>query len=146
MWTKSNSLKLSRWLTISFLVLLTIGVITMPFLVKWYLANNGSRDYWTLLITLWVCAVPAYIALFNLLQLLNNLQAEKVLVSENIQYIRRLSWCCFGVCFVFLGSAFFHFFDTIIAVAAAFMGLILRVIKNVFAYAIEIKSENDLTV
>jgi len=34
----------------------------------------------------------------------------------------------------------------LLAILAAFMGLILRVLKNVFEQAIEIKEENDLTI
>ena len=34
----------------------------------------------------------------------------------------------------------------LICAAAAFMGLILRVVKNVFCSAIELKAENDMTI
>jgi hypothetical protein len=34
----------------------------------------------------------------------------------------------------------------LIFIAAAFIGLIIRVIKNVFEQAMELKAENDLTI
>ena len=34
----------------------------------------------------------------------------------------------------------------VVAVAAAFMGLMLRVVKNVMQNAVEIKAENELTI
>ena len=52
--------------------------------------------------------------------------------------------CAAAVITFFSGYFYLPFY--IISVAAAFFSLILRVIKNVFRSAIEIKAENELTI
>lgn len=148
MWTKSRSLKLSQVLVYLFLAVLIIGSIALPYLVNWFISINPTKEYnyYLLLITLWCCAVPAFIALMTLIKLLKNLSNEQVFIQDNANYIRLLSWCCFSVCIVFFVLATQHYLAIVFVIIVAFMGLILRVIKNVFAHAIEIKTENDLTV
>lgn len=46
----------------------------------------------------------------------------------------------------FAASGFYYFPFWLLCGAAMFMALILRVIKNVFAQAEEIKRENDYTI
>ena len=60
--------------------------------------------------------------------------------------LRRCSWCCMAVaaiCLVFTAALFYFL---LVAAAAAFIGLILRVIKNVFQQALALKEENDYTI
>ena len=45
-----------------------------------------------------------------------------------------------------LASGYFYLPFYIVGTAAGFFALILRVIKNVFCAAIEIKNENELTI
>ena len=47
---------------------------------------------------------------------------------------------------IFAASGFYYFPFWLLCGAAMFMALILRVIKNVFAQAEEIKRENDYTI
>ena len=69
-----------------------------------------------------------------------------MLVSENVSAMRGLSWCCVAVCVItgVAGIIYFPFF--FIFAASGFFALILRVIKNVFAYAVDVKDENDYTI
>ncbi|NLB53899.1 MAG: DUF2975 domain-containing protein, partial [Syntrophomonadaceae bacterium] len=59
---------------------------------------------------------------------------------------RRISWSCFLGAVIALVSVFYYNSWLFVAVAAAFMGLIVRVLKNVFAQAVELKNESDYTV
>ena len=43
-------------------------------------------------------------------------------------------------------SALYYMPFLIVSAAAAFVGLILRVVKNVFAEAVRLKDENDYTI
>ena len=54
--------------------------------------------------------------------------------------------CCFAASLIFIYFGFIRYFALFIVVAAAFFGLILRVVKNVFEQAIEIREENDFTI
>lgn len=97
-------------------------------------------------VTLATFAFPAYTALFQLYRLLNNLSHGKVFVAVNVRCLRILSWCCFAAAVVFFFSGFYSTSWIVIFVAASFGGLILRVVKNVFAAAVSLQNESDLTI
>ena len=58
----------------------------------------------------------------------------------------RISWCCFAVAIIFALLGIAYLFSLIVTVAALFIALILRVLKNVFSIAVELKAENDYTI
>jgi hypothetical protein len=90
--------------------------------------------------------IPAYTLLICLLRLLNNIGSDKVFISQNVRFLRLISWSCFAIAFIYGIFGFYYLISILIAIAAAFIGIIIRVIKNIFEQAIEIKSENDLTI
>ena len=53
---------------------------------------------------------------------------------------------CFAVAAATLVSAWYYAMWVVITCCMAFMGLLIRVIKNVFERAKEIKEENDFTI
>ncbi|MDR0469372.1 MAG: DUF2975 domain-containing protein [Peptococcaceae bacterium] len=148
MWTKSRSLALSRIMVGLFLLLLAAGSAGLPWLLRWYIgyAGKSTMDYMPVMAILWVCALPAFVALIHLGKMLKNIASDQVFVRENIKALRVISWCSFAVAVVFICFFFYYILGLIIAILAAFIGLILRVVKNVFEQALEIKEENDLTV
>ena len=79
-------------------------------------------------------------------RLLRNLRRERVFEQENVTLLRAISWLCIAVGVVTLVSGFYYTSFFLVAAAAAFCGLIVRVVKNVFEQAIEIKTENDYTI
>lgn len=90
-----------------------------------------------------------FIALIDILlfMLLMKVKAGKVFTAESVGLIRGISWGCYLVAGVFCGlSAYFTFVALLVAFVAAFLGLCLRVVKNVIEEATEIKAENDMTV
>ena len=67
-------------------------------------------------------------------------------VTRNVESLRRISWSCIAgglICFV---SGFYYIPWFVVAVAAAFMGLIVRIVKNMVAQAVELKSDSDYTI
>ena len=100
-----------------------------------------------MLITVCYCCLPfAAAALLTLRLLLKNILKSEVFVSQNVKFLRILSWCCVAVALIALASGYFYLPFYIVGTAAGFFALILRVIKNVFCAAIEIKNENELTI
>ncbi|MEG2931221.1 MAG: DUF2975 domain-containing protein [Ruthenibacterium sp.] len=100
-----------------------------------------------LLVTEYAAAVLGLAALWLLHRLLFSIGAGSVFVEKNVFILRALSWCCLGAGLVFFGGACAGWPPfALLAVCAAFMGLILRVVKNVFAEAVRIRTENDATV
>lgn len=148
MWNEEKSLALSRFCVKLFLVLLTAAVCTAPLLVKWYLSFRpflgDLRVYFC--VTIYCCAVPGFILLFSLDRLLRNIRKQEVFERTNIRLLRRISWSCIAIGVMTFLSAFYYLPFLPVSVACAFMGLIIRIIKNVFEQAADIKSENDFTI
>ena len=148
-WNDDKSLLLTRvcvWLSAAALVLLCVSA---PWLFYWFIQKRlilppQSRDYF--LVTTYTVAVPAAIALYMMNRLLANIRKEEVFTEKNTRYLRGMSWCCLAAGLIFLVSSFYYLPFFALCAAAVFMALILRVIKNVFAQAEEIKKENDYTI
>ena len=91
-------------------------------------------------------AAPVGILLWKLWGLVVNIGEEKVFTEENIRSLRIISWMCFAVAAVTLASVWYYLFWGIAAGLMVFMGLLIRVIKNTFEKAKELKDENDFTI
>ena len=69
-----------------------------------------------------------------------------VFTQKSVSAIRAISWCCIAAGILFAALIPWFLLAAAVAFVAAFVGLCLRVVKNAFEEATEIKSENDLTV
>lgn len=155
MWNRKRSVTLSIAVCFVFAVILTMGLFLGPWAVKmWFSLYRGLdpdgedlRNLLTLFkVCFYSCAPFAYITLYSLLRLLLNIKGDEIFVNENVRALRRISWCCFAVALITgLGGVQYIPF-LFIAIAAAFMGLLLRVVKNVMQSAVIIKTENELTI
>ncbi len=78
--------------------------------------------------------------------LLLNLRTGHVFCQKNVSLIRGVSWCAmaFGLVFAVIGLYFALGF--VVTALSIFLGLCLRVVKNIIEEAVAIKAENDLTV
>lgn len=94
----------------------------------------------------WICVPAVLYALLCIEKLLGNIRKDVVFVSENVRYIRRIRWCCAGVSAVSLVVGLLYPPLLFLAVIMAFLALVVSVVKNVMAAAVEIREENDLTV
>ena len=155
MWNRKRSVTLSIVVCFVFLVILTLGLFLGPWLVEmWFSIYRGWSDNLTAMKTIitifcvcyYPCSVFAYITLFSLIKLLFNIKKDEIFITANVKYLRSISWCCFAVAFVTFVGGFFYIPFGFIAIAAAFVGLMLRIVKNVMQNALEIKAENELTI
>ena len=143
-WTKDRSIMLSRVCVVVFAVLLLALDASAVFMVPMVERRTQmflmlvTLDHGTWVVLVALCSVFAWPALWKLWRLLGNLMQEKVFVEDNVRLMRAVSWCC--VC----GFEYVPLF--VLAAAAGFMALIVRIVKNVFQQAIAMKSELDLTV
>lgn len=148
MWTPSKS-ALASSICNRIMICIVIGIVaTAPYLVKGYVlyTMKDTVIILPLTLTIYACAVPGLIALFSLDRLLANIKKKEVFIEKNVKYLRAISWCSFTVSLILLISGFYYILFLIMAFAAAFFGLILRVVKNVIEQAVIIKSENDYTI
>lgn len=148
-WNKDKSLALSRICVLLFSLCLIAGCIGAPWLFGIFIKTVGpylDNKLTLFLITVYTSAVFVAVALYNLHCLLNNIRKNIVFEKCNVKCLRHLSWCCLAAGMIYLLSGFYFAPFWVLAVMALFMSLILRVIKNVFAQAAELKEENDYTI
>ena len=143
-WTMDKSLKLSRLCVAVFSALLAALCISGPWFWKAVLYRESIA--WLYLAVTYSSAVPAALVLFCLHRLLKNISAEDVFCEENVRHLRTMSWCSIAAGLVYFAAGWFDWYLFVFAAAAAFVGLMLRVVKNVFAQAVAIKNENDYTI
>lgn len=149
MYNKYKSNVISIIATFIFAALIIAACFLLPFFVKIYLENArqtvaGIKP--ALYICLYSSALPSLLISYLLLRLLFNIRKNVVFDRKNVKYVRYISWCCFAVCAAFFALGFFIPFSFVISFAAAFIGLVVRVAKNLLNEAVDIKEENDLTV
>lgn len=150
MWNSSKSLHLTRICVFLFmLILLALDVFAVLALLRVrspfiYLFLPVKTD--AAAAVMLAGSVPGFALLVTLEKLLTLIGGGELFTFRTVTRLRIISWECFlgaGVCL--LGGCYAHVFF-VVAGAAAFMGLIIRVIKNVFEVASEMRAELDLTV
>ena len=147
--TKNNrSIKLTGILIKTAIVLCFAALFIMPYAAEVYKQVSLMHDDVTvpLLITFYSCAAVGFVILFLLDRLVANISKGEVFVNDNIKLLRILSYCCFIISVITLIFARFRIIVFVITFAAAFFGLILRVIKNCFEEAVRLREENDYTI
>jgi len=134
-------------------MLFALGLIATvafaPPLVRWLVGFSraylqGLELYF--LATIYSGSLPAALLLYNLYRLLERIVKSEIFISENAESLRTMSWCAAMGAIISLASSFYYLPWVLVAIPAAFMGLILRVIKNVVAEAVSLKEEADYTV
>ena len=131
MWNDQKSLALTRWCVRLFALALAAADLGSYWLVRWYMSWNTQ---------------PAWAALYWLHRLLGSIAAGQIFVPENVRALRAISWCCAAACAVCLASTFYYAPWSLAGVAAGFMALLVRVIKNCFEQAVRMKDELDYTI
>ena len=158
-----KSLKLTHIMVKSFyLVVVLVVVLSLLFYKENLFLDELLRMYF---IPLYISLPIGVAALICLDRLLANLKKDIVFCTKNVQHLNHLSICCFVAAaialltFVVIIIFWFYvgdweaFFSTVLTIpffimgiGEIFVGLVVRVVKNSFESAIEIKDENDLTI
>ena len=148
-WNDRKSITLTRVVVAAAILGSAIMTISGPWLTRWMVTANAlpPRTGPVLLVLGYLCAVLAFGMLFSLYKFLRRIEAGQIFVPANVTALRRISWCCVGAAVLCLPAGVgiylpFAFFG----VAAAFMALIVRVLKNAFEQAVRMKDELDLTI
>ena len=93
-----------------------------------------------------MCVPVALFALWTMDRLVGNVLKKQVFVTENVSLIRRIRWCCAGVSGLCIVPAWFYPPLWLMVVIMAFLALVVSLVKNIMAAAVELREENDLTV
>ena len=148
MWDDHRSVILSKLSILIFSVGLILTAIAAPWMVRWLIWTRphlrGTEIYF--LMTIYSGGILSAVLLYNLYRLLQRISAKQVFLVENVEFLRNISWSCFagsGICLI---SVLYYLPWILLAVSAGFMGLIVRVVKNVVAQAVSLQHEVDYTV
>jgi hypothetical protein len=90
--------------------------------------------------------VPAYTALVALDRLLAAVKRGQVFTEGNVRRLRVISWACIAAALVLAVSACVSLSFFALALIAAFFGVVLRAMKNLFAAAVALQDDYDHTI
>ncbi len=155
MWNYKKSVGLSLFVCWFLSALLIVLLVAGPWVFELYMtgyrgfqANSEALE--RIKTTFGVCfyssAVFAGVILYSLIKLLNNIKSEHIFIEQNGKLLRTVSWCCFVIGIITFIGGFFYMPFMFVALAGGFVGMMLRVLKNVMQCAVEIREENDLTI
>lgn len=168
MWNKEKSVQLTHCMVRIFYLILTVvaaASVIVPIAVKDY----GPLAFYV--IPFYISVPVGFIALMCLDKLLIHIKKGIVFDNKNVKLLRIFSWLCFfvsmvsflfvavvilrmyldtigtiRVTFISIADWYYSIFAFCVAVAELFVGVVVRVVKNIFEAAIRIKEENELTI
>ena len=149
-WNSSKSLTLSIVVTHVVIVALMLLAALVPFLHDTLLFKGtylyASKSFLAACPFLYGSTITALIILFTLRKLLLNIKKQNVFTRENVSLLRAISWLCYATALILVAGSFTTSTFLIMGLVAGFFGLIIRVVKNVIAAAVELKEEADYTI
>lgn len=143
-------------------VVVIIGLIVLAlciFLLPAGIANDEVGGYRPILLGLYVPAIPFFFALYQTLKLLSYIDKNKAFSDLSVRALRSIKYCAVTITALF--SAGMPYIYTVadrddapgvlaialvITVASAAIAVFAAVLQKLLQNAIDIKSENDLTV
>lgn len=144
---QNAALKVSICFTAVFALALAALTFTGPWTVKWLCEFTNNQPIEKFLLGITYLAVPAgWGAIIILIRLLLNIDRGIVFDIRNTKMLSVLSWLCLYIGFLSGFATHWYIPFIIVSVSALFIGLIVRVVRNIIGEAIIIKDENDLTV
>lgn len=136
MWNHSKSLLLTTWWIRIALLCWTLIGIGMPFV---------QREP-AVLVFFYLVFVPVWLACYHMARMLGNIQQGIIFSAANTASLRLVSWACFFAAVFLLAGACIWPVLILAAGVIGFLGLFVRVIKNMLTEAILLKEENDYTI
>lgn len=143
-------------------VVIVIGLVVLALCVFGLPYAIGSIEwggYDPILLGLYVPAVPFFFALHQSLKLLNNIDNNQAFSQVSVNAFRNIKYCALIISGLFVAGMpyIFHVADKDDAPGVVAIGLVIigtsfviatsaAVLQKLFQNAVDIKSENDLTV
>ena len=147
-WNKDKSIVLSRICLAVFALCLLALDAGAYWIARWFVRTRFQNWQLGVLLmgSIFCGSIFAWPCLYRLWRLSGNVSRGEVFVEANVRHMRVISWCCAWAALICLVSAAYYLPFGFVAVAAGFMALIVRIVKNAFQQAIAMKDELDLTV
>jgi len=145
-WSQNKSVILSLVCTRVIIVGALALAVALPSIARFAEHDYGNTIFSKAMPVYYAFCIPALVALFVLDRLLLAIRRDEVFTGQNVRYLRIISWCCVVAALVLLAGGFVSIYFLALAIVAAFFGVVLRVVKNLFAAAVALKDENDYTI
>lgn len=128
--------------------LLVFLAFTAPRLARLFVEtfNRPAAIVTPILTTFYVILPFAAGVLVCMWKLLCNILSGEVFLTVNVLLLRIVGILLFFATLIFAVAGYFYMPFYLLAVCAAFITLIVRVVKNCFAAAVVLKDENDMTI
>ena len=146
--TRNSALLTEIFIYILAACLLVLDIGLWP-LSGWYMKirnMTGEGIRITLVVILYACSILGWFILWKMLRLIRNIRKGIVFTEQNVSILRAVSLLCLGVGILTFAGGFFYQPLFFVTLAALFLTLVVRVVKNVMHKAVEMKDELDLTV
>ena len=154
---QGSTLVLRSAITAIGLVVLAICVFALPRAISAELTSDF--DYLPIMIGLYAPAVPFFIALYQSLKLLNNIDNNNAFSESSVAAFKNIKYCAVIISTLFLAGMpyIFHVADQddapglvaigfVIVFASFVIATFAAVLQKLVQHAVDIKNENDLTV
>jgi len=142
---------------VSFIGLVVLGLCV--FLLQATISSGEARDFLPVLSGMYIAAVPFFLALFQTWKLLVYVDKSEAFSDSSVRALKKIKYCAIAVSAVYAVSMPFivHVADKDDAPGATALGFVIifasiviatfaAVLQKLLQDAIDIKSENDLTV
>ena len=143
-----KSAKVTLWCCRFLAALVLIMIFAFPAVMRWFQGIRHLTDTAAKVVTVgfYACVPVVLLALWSMDRLVGNILKKQIFVEDNVRFIRRVRWCCAGVSGLCLVPAFFYPPLFLMVVIMAFLALVVSLVKNIMAAAVEMREENDLTI
>ena len=125
-----------------------LGLIALAVAIPYGLPEGKGGMLENLMLSIsYLMLVPVAVANVFLVKLLLLVKKHLVFTDTAVSCLRTISWCCFleaAMCLV--STVMFYRIHLALFFVAGFLGLVLRVVKNVIEEAVALKNENDFTI
>jgi len=155
LWNSKRSIILTKFCILALMLVSVIMMFCGKYLISRFLILTGgakidiSNEFSFYIITFisYILGILALLTLFCMLKFIVNLENDLVFVPQNIKWLRFISYGCLSAgLLLIIATVVYHKLFLVLSLAALFMMLIVRVIKNAFEQAVEMKEELDLTI
>ncbi|MBR0426462.1 MAG: DUF2975 domain-containing protein [Clostridia bacterium] len=146
--------KISVMLSYIFCALSFFGVLLLAIALPFFrsanvpfLANQDRFGFWGYFLEYVILAL-VLISTVCLVLLLNNVRSGAIFTSASVGYLRVISWASILAGVLAIPLCFLIEWNLLLPVAfvGLFLGVVLRVVKNVIEEGTAIKEENDSTI
>ena len=155
LWNNKRSIILTKFCILALMLVSVIMMFCGKYLISRFLILTGgakidiSNEFSFYIITFisYMLGIIALLTLFCMLRFIVNLENDLVFVPQNIKWLRFISYGCLSAgLLLIIATVVYHKLFLVLSLAALFMMLIVRVIKNAFEQAVKMKEELDLTI